>query len=153
MFLFLYTSPPDCNAYVPVPLPPSPSVSKQLEYVQSSAPPSPSSPVSMWENEHVLLPSGHHRSYAHTHSWRCNLSECLFPDNNKIWSSARTNLSLSTYIILYKTIYNYYSDTIKSKCNTFLKLPNMCQSNHIEKHKLTLFQFIGTKHSHELIFY
>ncbi len=50
-----------------------------------------------------------------------------------------------------KTIYNYYSDTIKSKCNTFTKLPNMCRSNHIQKHKFTLFQFIGTKHSHEMI--
>lgn len=63
MFLFLYTSPPDCIAYVPVPLPPSPPLLQTAGACTVFSP-----PALLLTHEHVkmLLPSGRHRSYAHT---------------------------------------------------------------------------------------
>lgn len=150
MFLFLYISAPDCNAYCMCQSlfrPPLQS-SKQLEYVQSSAPRPPPHP---WACEKMNMCCYLQGAIDHMHTHAAGDATCRNACSQTIttfgWVLGKS-LYLSLYnTTVYKTIYNYYSDTIKSTCNTLLILPNMCQSNHIQKHKLILFQFIWTKHS------
>lgn len=122
MFLFLYTSPPDCNAYVPISLPPSPPLLQTAGVCTVLRPPPPSSTMNMWENDHVRLSSVRHRSYIHTHthtrSCRSNPSSCLFPDI--IRSSAGRN----SHQYLFSLIF-YLKSTLLNFCCFYMFYRNI----------------------------